>query len=219
MPADLNTVMGSDAPPANATAAKLLRAASELMIERNGIDVSLSELARKSGVNSALMKYHFGNKDGLLLALLARDSRAEVENLAYLLSLSISPAEKLKLHIAGIINAYHRYPYINRLLHYLLHQTSDEIANEVSRFFTKPVFDFQSRVLKDGLASGEFRKVDPVLFYTTLIGACDHLFYGRVTMSRALGVGGVTDEVRRQYIGHMTEMICGGLLKPPSSRM
>ena len=29
----------------------------------------------------------------------------------------------------------------------------------------------------------------------------------------------VTDEVRRQYIGHMTEMICGGLLKPPSSRM
>ena len=53
----------------------------------------------------------------------------------------------------------------------------------------------------------------------TLIGACDHLFYGRVTMSRALGVGGVTDEVRRQYIGHMTEMICGGLLKPPPSRM
>ncbi len=53
----------------------------------------------------------------------------------------------------------------------------------------------------------------------SLIGACDQLFYGRVTMSRAIGVGGVTDEVRRQYIRHMTDMIFGGLLKPPPARM
>jgi AcrR family transcriptional regulator len=65
-------------PPAPAaksvTAANLLKAAGELMTERNSIDISLSELAKKSGINAALVKYHFGNKDGLLLALLARDS-------------------------------------------------------------------------------------------------------------------------------------------------
>ena len=41
-----------------------LVAASELMIERSSIDVSLSDIAQKSGVNAALVKYHFGNKDG-----------------------------------------------------------------------------------------------------------------------------------------------------------
>ncbi len=56
-----------DVAPMNATAAKLLVAAGDLMIERNSTDISLSDIAEKSGVNSALVKYHFGNKDGLLL--------------------------------------------------------------------------------------------------------------------------------------------------------
>jgi AcrR family transcriptional regulator len=42
------------------------------MIQRSSIDISLSDIAQKSGANAALVKYHFGNKDGLLLALLAR---------------------------------------------------------------------------------------------------------------------------------------------------
>jgi hypothetical protein len=37
-------------------------------------------------------------------------------------------------------------------------------------------------------------------------------------MSRAIGVGEVTDEVRRQYIVHMTELICDGLLGDPKRR-
>ena len=200
-------------PPRNPTADKLLAAASELMIERNALDVSLSDLAHKSGVNAALVKYHFGNKDGLLPALLQRDAEAEVANLEYLLAQPISATEKLKLHIAGIINAYFRFPYLNRLIHLLLHESNPSSADEVSRFFVKPLFEFQRRLLEQGVASGEFRKVDPVLFYTSLIGSCDHLFHSRKTIARAIGVGEVTDDVRRKYIDHMTALILGGMLK------
>ena len=70
----------------NPTADKLLLAASELMIASNSIEVSLSEIAQQSGVNAALVKYHFGNKDGLLLALLARDAATEMTNLDYLMA-------------------------------------------------------------------------------------------------------------------------------------
>lgn len=205
-------------PARNPTADKLLVAASELMIERNSLEISLSDLAQKSGVNAALVKYHFGNKEGLLLALLARDAEAEVVNLEYLLAQPISATEKLKLHIAGIINAYYRFPYLNRLIHLLLHESDAKSANEVSRFFIKPLFDFQRRLLDEGVASGEFRKVDPVLFYTSLIGSCDHLFHGRNAISRATGAGEVTDDVRRRYIEHMTAMVLGGMLKPVSSK-
>ena len=197
----------------NATAEKLLVAASELMIARASIEVSLSDIAQKSGVNAALVKYHFGNKDGLLLALLARDAATEVANLEYLLAQPISPTAKLKLHIGGIIRAYHRFPYMNRLIHYLLHESSPEAADEVSQFFVAPLLDFQRRLLEAGVAAGEFREVDPVLFYTSLIGACDHLFFGRHAMSRATGVGPVTDDVCRQYIAHMEALVCGGILK------
>jgi AcrR family transcriptional regulator len=182
------------------------------MIERSSIEISLSDIAQKSGANAALVKYHFGNKDGLLLALLARDAGTELSNLEYLLVQPITPTTKLKLHIGGIIRAYHRFPYMNRLIHYLLHESTAESADEVSKFFVAPLLDFHRRLLAEGERSGEFRVTDPVLFYTSLIGACDHLFFGRHAMSRATGVGPVTDEVCRQYIKHMETLICGGIL-------
>src|ERR1700755_3519398 len=200
----------------NPTAEKLLIAASELMIERSSIEISLSDIAQKSGVNAALVKYHFGNKDGLLLALLARDAATEMAQLEYLLAQPITPTAKLRLHVAGIIRAYYRFPYMNRLIHYLLHESSAEAADEVSKFFVAPLLDFHRRLLAEGIKCGEFRSVDPVLFYTSLIGACDHLFFGRHAMSRATGVGPVTDEVCSQYIRHMAPLILGGMLTGPA---
>src|SRR5262245_33662615 len=98
----LNTSATSRLPGGkNSTAEKLLVAASELMIERAAIEVSLSDIAQKSGVNAALVKYHFGNKDGLLLALLARDAATEMSQLEYLLAQKITPTQKLRLHIGG----------------------------------------------------------------------------------------------------------------------
>ncbi len=132
-------------------------------------------------------------------------------NLAFVLDQPISPTEKMRRHIAGIINAYYRVPYLNRLIHLLLHQGSEATSKEVHRFFINPLFDFVRRLLDEGVAAGEFRKVDPALFYISLNGACDHLFYGRQMNARFLG-SRITDEIRRQYISHMTKLILGGLV-------
>jgi AcrR family transcriptional regulator len=204
--------------PMNPTAAKLLVAAGDLMTEKNSVDVSLSDIAQKSGINAALVKYHFGNKEGLLLALLARDARAEIVNLEFLVDQPISPTEKMRLHIAGIVNAYYRFPYMNRLIHFLLNDSVPETSREVVSFFVKPLLDLQRRILDEGAAAGEFRKVDPVLFYTSLVGACDHLFYRRRSISDAAGIGVVTDDMRRRYSAHMIEMTLGGLM-PASKTM
>src|SRR3979411_638447 len=218
MGSQLNTSVPNRLPGGkNTTAEKLLVAASEVMIERSSIEVSLSDIAQKSGVNAALVKYHFGNKDGLLLALLARDAATEVTQLEYLLAQPIAPTAKLKLHIAGIIRAYYQFPYMNRLIHYLLHESSAEAADEVSKFFVAPLLDFHRRLLAQGIKAGEFRNIDPVLFYTSLIGACDHLFFGRHRRTRAAGVGPVTDKVCRDYIAHMEALIFGGMLNKKDS--
>lgn len=142
----------------NSTAEKLLVAASELMIERSSIEISLSDIAQKSGANAALVKYHFGNKDGLLLALLERDAGTELSNLEYLLAQPITPTAKLKLHIGGIIRAYHRFPYMNRLIHYLLHESVAGSADEVSKFFVAPLLDFIAAFSPKASAAASFAK-------------------------------------------------------------
>ena len=90
----------------NPTAERLLVAASELMIERASIDVSLSDIAQKSGVNAALVKYHFGNKDGLLLALLARDGIAP----AVVFQLLLYPAVDMNMDAPSFARIPDDYP-------------------------------------------------------------------------------------------------------------
>ena len=94
---------------------QLLEAASEIMREGDTIDLSLSELSLRAGLNSALVKYYFGNKNGLMLALLDRNMSAIVHSLAALLAKDMSPEDKLRLHIGAVIDTYFQYPYLNRL--------------------------------------------------------------------------------------------------------
>jgi len=110
MPTHANSTRTPRKPQKASPAAKLLKAAGELMTERNSIDIFLERAGEEVRHQRGTGEYHFGNKDGLLLALLARDSQSEIENLDYLMRQPISPTEKLRLHIAGIIKAYHRFP-------------------------------------------------------------------------------------------------------------
>lgn len=178
----------------------LLDAASKILSERNTIDISLSEIAQTSGLNSALISYHFGNKDGLLLALLRRDAEAALAQLKQLVAMPLSPDQKIRLHIAGVINTYAKSPYLNRLIHFLLENTNTQLAQEVSDFFIKPLIAAQSSIIGEGVAAGVFRPLDPMFFYFTFVGACDIIFYGRPSLENdAFQINGLTPELRSRY--------------------
>lgn len=179
--------------------ALLLEAASRLLAERSHVDISLSEIAEASGLNSALISYHFGNKEGLLLALVRRDAEAALAELAQLLALEISPQEKIRLHIHGVIHTYAKVPYLNRLMHMLLDSSNAGLSKEIARFFIEPLVAAQTRIIEDGVAIGVFRRVDPMNFYFTVIGACDILFCGRPSLENVFNVGQLTSEICDQH--------------------
>jgi TetR/AcrR family transcriptional regulator len=191
----------------------LLDAASQLLNERNSIDISLSELAEQSGLNSALVKYYFGNKEGLMLALLKRDAAAAIGELEHLLAADLTPEAKLKRHVTGVIKTFHRSPYLNRLLHAMLDDRNSDTdsAKQIAEFFVKPFVKLQKQLLLQGEKAGTFRKVDPMYFYMSTLGACDLLFNARFTLRSVFRVPRITDKIRDQYIDHVTEMLLQGL--------
>ncbi len=195
------------------SATQLLEATSQLLATRNIVDVSLSEIAQASGLNSALIKYHFGSKDGLLLALVRRDATVALHRLDHLLKLQIPPEEKIRVHVAGIINTYVRYPYLNRLIHLLLTNSEGHIAEEIATFFVKPLVDAQSKMLQEGVAQGVFRRVNPMFFYYSVIGACDHIFFGRYSLKFAFGVEEFSSKLRDNYIEYVSDLAVGILRK------
>jgi AcrR family transcriptional regulator len=197
---------------------RLLDTASRLMSDRHSIDVSLSEIAQHSGLNSALVKYYFGNKEGLLLALVEREAAAALQGFRALLRQELSPTQKLRRHIAGIINNFFRTPYLNRLLHSLLDDRQSRSARQVNRIFVQPVLELQRKLLAEGTKAGEFKPVDPMLFYVSVLGACDHLFNARYAVRPLAGHNGVGDELRERYIAHVCDIFIHGLRNLPQAR-
>lgn len=197
----------------------LLDAASALMSEGGSVDFSFADISARSGLNSALVRYHFGGKEGLLLALLERDAGGTFEALETLVKSDLDATRKLRRHVEGVIKIYHRYPYMNRLIGALGSETNSTTARFISERFTRPLAEAQRAILDQGVTEGVFRPVDPVLFYFSVIGACDHLFHARSALKYAFGIDTIDEDLRRRYADHLTGILLGSILVSPNSAL
>lgn len=200
--------MDADTPTARD---QLLDATGALMTEQRSIEISLSEIAERSGLNSALVKYYFGSKNGLLVALLRKVLGPRMAELQPLASADMPANEKLRIHINGVVNTYFKYPYVNRLMHYLLTDAGQEYGKIIAEEFARPLVETQTAILAEGQQAGLFRQADPLIFYFHLVGACDFLFFGRATLDHVFGVPEVTQDLKRRYVEHLYQTLTQGL--------
>lgn len=190
---------------------QLLQAAGDLMSERGISDISLSEIAQRSGLNSSLIKYYFGNKSGLMIALLRRAMKPGLEQLEHLVKSRATPTDKLRIHISGMVTTYFRFPYVNRLMHQILADDELKFGLIMAEEFGRPVAEAQRLILEEGVKLGYFRPVDPMLFYFEITGACDTLFYQRYALRYIFNIDVVDDTLRRRYADHLFGIVMKGL--------
>ncbi|MDZ7588075.1 MAG: TetR family transcriptional regulator [Parasphingorhabdus sp.] len=192
---------------------KLIETASTVMRENDTIDLSFSELSYRSGLNSALVKYYFGNKNGLMLALLERDMTHIVDSVRALLAKDIAPDEKLRRHIGAAVDTYHAYPYLNRLLMRMVRDAPPNEAQRIAEEYLTPLATAYAQLIADGVAKGLFRDVDPQMFYFSVTGASDRFFTARFVLQHCYGQDNFTEAMRDRYREHTIDLIMAGILK------
>ncbi|MDT9013195.1 MAG: hypothetical protein RL671_1228 [Pseudomonadota bacterium] len=190
----------------------LLHTASTIMREGDIVDISLSELSLRSGLNSALVKYYFGNKAGLMKALLDRDMQDIVHAVDALMAKDMSPEVRLRRHIGAVVDTYYKTPYLNRLLMRLVRESDPDEAHRIADSYLSPLSQAYDRLIKDGVKQGVFRKVDPQLFYFTTTGACDRFFSSRLVLKHCYDTEALTEELRDRYREHCIDFIMAGIL-------
>jgi TetR/AcrR family transcriptional regulator len=198
----------------NSSAGQLVDATASLLCERTALDASLSEIAKRAGLNAALIKYYFGNKNGLLLAVLERDAERAMGELHHLVQIPIPAEEKLRVHIRGIVNAFHRSPYLNRLITYMIQYSDEDSSRRVGEIYVEPMIAAYEAIIAQGVEEGVFRPVDPKFLYYSLVGACEHIFNATYSGPGPLARAKISDETRQDYIAHVTQTFLRGVLTP-----
>jgi AcrR family transcriptional regulator len=197
--------------------AQLLSTASAIMRDGDVDDVSLSELSLRAGLNSALVKYYFGNKSGLLKALLDRDWQAIVSSVDALVAKDgWDPEAKLRRHISKVVDTFYAVPYLNRLTMRLVGESDDTEARRIADCYLSPIYRAYEDLIGDGVRAGVFRPIDPQLFYFTVTGAVDRFFSARLVLRHCFGQDTLTEELRDRYREHTIDIIMAGILAQQS---
>lgn len=191
---------------------QLLDTASAIMREGDIVDISLSELSLRSGLNSALVKYYFGNKAGLLKALLDRDMEGIIHAVDALLAKDMAPEVRLRRHIGAVVDTYYKTPYLNRLLMRLVRESDPDEAHRIADSYLTPLSRAYDKLIEDGVREGVFRNVDPQLFYFTTTGACDRFFSSQLVLKHCYDTDALTEELRDRYRQHCIDTIMAGIL-------
>ena len=207
----------SQLPPAPAeltgaalTREKLLQAAHELLFEQGGTEPSVSQICERAGVQVAMVSYCFGGKAQLFEALVERALQSIVGELERLSAQGLEPEQMLRVHVRAMVKNFVRYPYVRQLFE-RRHERDprDRRVVRAATLFAEPALAFYRDLFARGARVRKFRKVDPTLFFFSLLGMCEFLFTARA-LFQSTGEP-FDDALVERFSEHTVELILQGV--------
>ena len=193
----------------------LMSAGEELFAQFGFAGASVDRIARRAGVNKAMISYHFRGKAGLYEAILVANLQPLTEKLGVLRGKALPPAERLREYVAlfGAMHAEHPALSVMVLREVLSgggHLTESSLQQLLG------LLDCVREIVASGVAQGAFRPVDPTMTHVTIVGSIV-LFFATGRLRQRLASEGRTTGMMpaaEDYVRHAQEFILRGLALP-----
>lgn len=105
---------------------RILEAGAELFSHKGYAGTGVDELATRSGIAKTAIYYHFGNKEGLLAAVLERAATVWIEGIQEASRQGGNPLERLDRALAGMRTMLEEKPWIMKLMQLLALEVGEE---------------------------------------------------------------------------------------------
>jgi AcrR family transcriptional regulator len=160
----------------NQTRERIIRAARGLFLERGSDGAAMSELAKRSGVTTPALYWHFASKTQLCEAVLDRDYRDFLKELTER-TVGGTPEQQLRAFVATYVELQirDREGWFNAGYMQLHDKVSDSARAEIN-VMTTSVIDTLKRILREGHESGDFSIPDLTLATYALMTACEYVY-------------------------------------------
>ena len=139
------------------SAEKILEAATDLFAANHINGVSIKEIAKKTGVNSALISYYFGGKKNLYQEVLNEQSNLFLNLIARVSSKEIAPLARLREYIAAISEVQKLHPHRIHLIYRELLTPTFTCDSFIKNRLYK-IHKFMSDLVTEDIADGSIHK-------------------------------------------------------------
>jgi len=194
------------------TARRILAAAEEHFAAHGMAGARTDEIAAAAHANKAMLYYYFENKQRL--------HRAVLENLfEQLRQVVYSPAapnatsrERLIRWVNGYFDFLATHPNYPRLIQRESMNATPQFQWIVREYF-QPFHKYLTRLIAEGIADGDFRRVDPHQTVFTLLGMTAFYFAAAPGISRLVKRNLLSDHALKERRGALLDFLEHGLMR------
>lgn len=212
--------MGTRGQPEESRAAILEAAAREFA--EHGIDGARTDaIAREARVNKALLYYYFKDKETLYGAVLDDAFSGLKATVFRVFDSDLPPREKILAYAGAYFDFVATHQLYPRLMQREMMQAREGRSQHIDKIvknYIQPIFERLSKVIRDGIAGGEFRVVDPVHFVPSMVSMIVFYFSSAPMMQKIVGFNPLTPERIAERRTALLDFIAAGLFRPEQNR-
>lgn len=190
---------------------KLMETATQLFAKKGFNAVSIRELAWTASVNSALISYYFGGKDGLYQEVLEEQFfliaqlLKEVEELPH-----TSPTERINMYAKNIAIIHQQRPFLTRFMISELINPTHCYEAVIKKYMTR-LFHFLHTTMEEGISTGEFKPdLNPDFATLSLAGIMNFFFISRPIFQ---DLTSLSEKVEEEYISQALDTFLNGIIR------
>ena len=198
------------------TARRILTAAEGIFAERGLAGARTDEIAAAARANKAMLYYYYGDKQRLhraVLERLFRQLRGSIEAAERVSPRSPSPRERLLAFVNGYFDFVATHPNYPRLIQREVMEAGRSLEWIAGNYF-RPFHRRLSRTIEEGMATGEFRRVDPHNTVFTIIAITVFYFAAAPVLSEVLGRNALSPRAVAARKRALIDFLVHGLFRP-----
>lgn len=196
---------------------RILDVATEVFAQESYAGARVDDIARRAGVNKAMLYYYVGDKDALYAAVFT-DTIGEARKRLEAAALSAEgPEARFRAVVAAMARMTTEHPHFAPLMLREIASGGAALPDSVVALM-RGVFQVLADVLAEGVKTGVFRNIDPVMTHMFIGGSLLVLLSGAPLRQRVRGAGAAADRSSDDVAAYVADLLLGGLCASPPPR-
>ncbi len=200
------------------TTLRILDAATEIFAAVGFNGARMDEIARRAGVNKAMIYYHVGAKEALYAAVLHGAIGHVADSISARIETGTTPEAKLRAYIRGFVDAVEGNPRMGPILLREIASGGQNLPDLVIQDFAR-IIALVTAILEEGRERGIFYPATPFLIHMTVAGSLILYKASGPIRSRRENIPAAVQaldlQISPQVTAEVENLILRGIKKPP----
>lgn len=151
------------------TVRNILDAATDVFADAGFAGARMDEIARRAGVNKAMIYYRIGDKEALYTKVLHDVFGAATERISKSIKDEYPPEKKMRTYIKSLANTLESHPSMPYIIMREMAARGQQLNQVIARDFLS-ILGMVGKIIDDGVRKGVFIRTDPLTLHLMIIG-------------------------------------------------